>query len=95
MSQKKSPTVKEHLAESNEIRRHIEQADALTLKLQSRLSEVRAILEWARQFDHPLMKADCRYKRLPGTEDGDHYSNLGPVVDATVKKINALLGDRA
>ena len=89
-------TVTEHQQEADQIKRHIDEADALVRRLRSELETCRNVLEWSIGFDNPEFERGIQYKGFKVDPDGkSSTSTLKTAAKFRVSKINELLGDRA
>lgn len=91
-------TVKEHLNETSEIKKHLDDSDALIVKMKGQLSVTREALEWSLKFHNQNFEAGgLRYVHFNphGSGATKETATLKEVVDHQIKQINALLGDRA
>jgi hypothetical protein len=85
--------VKQHLAESDALAKMIGDANALVVHLQGELSIARAALENLAEWQHPKLRIGPLYGVA---YDRDQKPMTGEAICALhVKRINALLGDRA
>lgn len=87
-------TVKEHTAEANALVEHVKEANALVNKLQRELQTSRSAFEWLTDFaPKDWVEKSTQYESV-----GDFHNNkasMRQMIEARVKAINALLGDRA
>ena len=89
----KPKTVKDHIEASDRIIKTVNEANALVKKLRDRLEDIRSTLEALKPYQHDKLKMSMpchlRAKEMP--------SELSPrrVIEQEIKRINAILGDRA
>lgn len=88
-----SKTVKEHQAEADRIKKHVDDANALLEKMKRVANDARSTLEALKVFSpNDQFKARCPYHLRD--RDSDEAS-MSAIIDRQVAQINALLGDRA
>lgn len=90
-----SKTVKEHLEQADQIKSHVDDANALLKKLREELDRARLALEWLKQFDAPAFAPKPAGYQFSNDVKDTAKVTMAEMIDARVKKINALLGDRA
>ena len=86
-------TVKEHMDETDSIKKHIADSDALVLLLKSQLEESRHVLEKLRHFspqNHFVVEAGYLLR-----EKSEETLSMNGFIDREISRINKLLGDRA
>lgn len=88
-----SKTVKEHMQDSDTVKKIIEDANALVGRLQKELNCARETMEKLTPYQHPLHRMDQPYHLR--SERGNDPSAPASVIAAQVARINTLLGDRA
>ena len=87
-----SKTVKEHFEACKQVSQVIDDANALLTKCKDELHRSRTILELLEPYQHPKLAVPIPYMAWLTDEKSMPPSSL---IALAIKRINALLGDRA
>lgn len=87
-----SKTVKEHFAACKQVSEVIDDANALLTKCRDELHKARMILEMIGPYQHPKLEVPIGYNGWISDQKNMPPSTL---IEIEIKRINALLGDRA
>lgn len=88
-------TVQDHINETTEITRHLDEGDALVIKLRDELKTCRAAIEFMAGFNHADFRRHCLYSQSINPIKDSGPVTLKEMADYRVKAISVLLGDRA
>ena len=91
-------TVKEHLEVSDRLAEQLKQSDALVKKVRGELVVARDSLEWLLKFaPHPSIKSDvgCGLRTNLKLSSDVRSISMQDVIDKSISRISAILGDRA
>jgi hypothetical protein len=86
-------TVEAHIAASKAIITQLQTADALVVKLRDQLAEAREAINVLGEGAHPKLRLDIPYTMRPDRERTEATGRV--LADMAIKRINAVLGDRA
>lgn len=98
-----SKTVKEHFAACKQVSEVIDDANALLTKCRDELHKARIILEMIGPYQHPKLEVPIgcngwisdQKNMPPGWISDEKYMPPSTLIEIEIKRINALLGDRA
>lgn len=90
-------SIKDHMDESDQVKKLVDEANALLGRAREELATIREVLTSLRDFQHPKMlirRADTSYLTREVANCGDRDFTPAHLIDRQVARINALLGDR-
>lgn len=90
-------SIKEHMDDSNQVKRLVDDANALLARARDELATVREVLSSLSDFQHPkviMKRTDASYLAREVAECGDRDFTPSHLIGKQIARINALLGDR-
>lgn len=90
-------SIKDHMDESDQVKKLVDEANALLARAREELGLIREVLNELRPFQHPklnIRQREANYAARRVADCGDNDFAPLHLIDRQIARINALLGDR-